>query len=69
MQEQDPKLQMIDALLASPHRRLVEFGGRHVEARESDLDFYGRLGAWYHSRGVIRDQRLLSKRLYGYGRA
>ncbi len=59
MQEQDPKLQMIDALLASPHRRLVEFGRRHVEARDSDLDFYGRLGAWYHSRGVIRDQRLL----------
>ena len=36
MPEQDPKLQMIDALLASPHRRLVEFGRRHVEARESD---------------------------------
>lgn len=59
MQEQDPKLRMIDALLASPHRRLVEFGRRHVEARESDLDFYGRLGTWYHTRGVIRDQRLL----------
>ncbi len=59
MPEHDSKLQMIDALLASPHRRLVEFGRRHVEARESDLDFYGRLGAWYHTRGVIRDQRLL----------
>ena len=59
MREQDPKLKMIDALLASPHRRLAEFGRRHALARESDPDFYGRLGAWYHSRGVIRDQRLL----------
>jgi hypothetical protein len=50
---------MMDSLLRSPHGRLAEYGEQHEGVLAADPDFYGRMGAWYQDRGVIRDQRQL----------
>jgi len=55
----DPRLDFMDALLASPHGKLAETGLLHQRVLAADPDFYGHLACWYHQHGVIRDQRLL----------
>lgn len=57
--EEDPRLAFLDALLASPHGRLAEFGRVHERVREADPEFYGCVAAWYRDHGVIEDQRQL----------
>lgn len=56
-QEQDHRLQILNSLLSTPHRKLEEVAGFHTELRTNDPLFYGHLAVWYQDKGSVRDHK------------
>ena len=55
--EQDLRLEILNTLLTTPHRKLELIWPVHRELVEQDPRFYVRLGAWYHDHGDVRDHK------------
>ena len=55
--EQDPRLEILNTLLTTPHRKLEQIWPVHRELVEQDPRFYVRLAAWYHDHGDVRDHK------------
>jgi len=57
MNEQDLRLNILNTLLTTPHRRLEEIHPIHAELVKQDPRFYVRLAAWYSDHGDVRDHK------------
>lgn len=55
--ERDLRLEMLNSLLTTPHRRLEEVAEVHRDMVELDPLFYGHLAAWYRHHGDVRDHQ------------
>ncbi|HTU18759.1 MAG TPA: hypothetical protein VMG10_11920 [Gemmataceae bacterium] len=55
--EQDLRLEMLNTLLTTPHRRLENVWPIHCQLVEKDPRFYVQLAAWYHDKGSVRDHK------------
>ncbi|MEC4803658.1 MAG: hypothetical protein SAJ72_05310 [Jaaginema sp. PMC 1080.18] len=55
--ERDLRLEMLNSLLTTPHRKLEAVAEIHNEILKSDPLFYGRLAAWYQQNGDVRDHK------------
>jgi hypothetical protein len=55
--EQDLRLEMLNTLLTTPHRRLENVWPIHQQLVEKDPRFYVQLAAWYHDKGSVRDHK------------
>jgi hypothetical protein len=55
--EQDPRLEILNTLLTTPHRKLEQVWPVHRQLVEQDPRFYVRLAAWYHDHGDVRDHK------------
>jgi len=55
--ERDLRLEMLNSLLTTPHRKLEEVAGVHKDMVEMDPLFYGHLAAWYQHNGDVRDHK------------
>ena len=55
--EQDLRLEILNTLLTTPHRKLEQTWPVHREMVEKDPRFYVRLAAWYHDHGDVRDHK------------
>ncbi len=55
--EQDLRLNVLNSVLTTPHRKLTEVAPFHRELRERDPLFYGHLAVWYQREGVVRDHK------------
>jgi len=55
--EEDVRLQLFNALLQTPHRKLDQVWPIHDEVARRDPLFYVHLAAWYHERGDVRDHK------------
>lgn len=56
-QERDVRLEILESLLTTPHRRLVEVADLHREMVTRDPLFYGHLAVWYQRQGAVRDHK------------
>lgn len=56
-QERDTRLEMMNSLLTTPHRKLDAVGAVHLEMLERDPIFYGHLAVWYQRNGRVRDHK------------
>jgi hypothetical protein len=55
MNEQDLRLEILNTLLTTPHRKLDQVWPVHAEMVQKDPRFYVRLAAWYADHGDVRD--------------
>lgn len=55
--EQDNRLNILNTLLTTPHRRLDQVYPLHAEMIKVDPLFYSHLAAWYMDTGEIRDHK------------
>ena len=55
--ERDLRLEMLNSLLTTPHRRLGEIADLHARLLDQDPLFYGHLAVWYHREGTVRDHQ------------
>jgi hypothetical protein len=55
--ETDLRLEILNSLLTTPHRKLEEVAGVHKDMLELDPLFYGHLAVWYQSEGAVRDHK------------
>lgn len=55
--EQDTRLQILNTLLTTPHRKLEGVYPVHAEMIKADPLFYSHLAAWYSDTGEIRDHK------------
>ena len=55
--EQDLRLEILNTLLTTPHRRLEQIWPVHSEMVQKDPRFYVRLAAWYNDHGDVRDHK------------
>lgn len=55
--ERDMRLEMLNSLLTTPHRRLEEVSELHRQMLERDPVFYGHLAVWYAAHGDVRDHK------------
>ncbi len=55
--EQDLRLNILNTLLTTPHRKLDAIWPVHREMVQLDPRFYVRLAAWYHDHGDVRDHK------------
>jgi hypothetical protein len=55
--EQDLRLEILNTLLTTPHRKLDLISPVHRQLVEQDPRFYVRLAAWYHDHGDVRDHK------------
>src|SRR5688572_24211626 len=55
--EQDVRLNLLNTLLTTPHRKLDEVWPVHREMVTADPRFYVRLAAWYADHGDVRDHK------------
>ena len=53
--EQDPRLDILNTLLTTPHRELDQIWPVHEQLSKRDPRFYVRLAAWYADKGDVRD--------------
>lgn len=53
--ERDLRLEMLNTLLTTPHRKLDALWTLHEELVRKDPRFYVRLAAWYANHGDVRD--------------
>src|SRR5262245_59047515 len=56
-QEQDLRLEILNTLLTTPHRKLDQIWPIHQEMAQKDPRFYVRLAAWYSDHGDVRDHK------------
>jgi hypothetical protein len=57
LREQDLRLEILNTLLTTPHRRLAQIWPIHQNMAAQDPRFYVRLAAWYHDHGEVRDHK------------
>lgn len=55
--ERDLRLEMLNSLLTTPHRRLEEVADVHTEMGQLDPLFYAHLAVWYQRFGDVRDHK------------
>jgi hypothetical protein len=55
--EQDLRLNLLNTLLTTPHRKLTEVEPVHTTMARTDPRFYVRLAAWYADHGDVRDHK------------
>lgn len=55
--EHDLRLELLNALLTTPHRQLGLVADRHTYLLDRDPVFYGHLAVWYHRHGQVRDHK------------
>ncbi len=55
--EQDLRLEILNTLLTTPHRKLEQIWPVHQEMARQDPRFYVRLAAWYSDHGDVRDHK------------
>ena len=55
--ERDLRLEMLNSLLTTPHRKLEEVADVHKLMVELDPIFYGHLAVWYQKNGDVRDHK------------
>ena len=55
--EQDLRLNILNTLLTTPHRKLDAVWPVHRDMVAQDPRFYVRLAAWYHDHGDVRDHK------------
>lgn len=55
--EQDIRLELLNTLLTTPHRKLEEIWPVHKQIAGTDPRFYVRLAAWYADYGDVRDHK------------
>lgn len=55
--ERDMRLEMLNSLLTTPHRRLEEVAELHRQMLARDPVFYGHLAVWYARHGDVRDHK------------
>ncbi|MGB3535326.1 MAG: hypothetical protein WBA13_17645 [Microcoleaceae cyanobacterium] len=55
--ERDLRLEMLNSLLTTPHRKLETVAETHQLIVELDPLFYGHLAVWYHRNGDVRDHK------------
>lgn len=55
--ERDLRLEILNSLLTTPHRKLDQVASVHKEMAELDPIFYGHLAVWYQVHGDIRDHK------------
>ena len=55
--ERDLRLEMLNSLLTTPHRKLAEVAELHQVMVDLDPLFYGHLAAWYQHNGDVRDHK------------
>jgi hypothetical protein len=55
--EQDLRLEMLNSLLTTPHRKLEQVADLHRNLIAQDPIFYGHLAVWYQSNGEVRDHK------------
>ena len=57
IEEKDLRLEMLNSLLTTPHRKLEQVADIHKTIVELDPIFYGHLGVWYQRNGEVRDHK------------
>jgi hypothetical protein len=57
VREQDIRLNILNTLLTTPHRKLDEIWQVHDAMVRQDPRFYVRLAAWYNDHGDVRDHK------------
>jgi hypothetical protein len=57
MHETDLRLNILNTLLTTPHRKLADIWPIHQEMAQQDPRFYVRLAAWYNDHGDVRDHK------------
>jgi len=55
--ERDLRLEMLNSLLTTPHRKLEQVSEIHKLIVELDPIFYGHLAVWYQLNGDVRDHK------------
>jgi hypothetical protein len=55
--ERDLRLEMLNSLLTTPHRKLEQVAEIHKLIVELDPIFYGHLAVWYQNHGDVRDHK------------
>lgn len=55
--EQDTRLNILNTLLTTPHRKLDQIAPIHADMVRQDPLFYAHLGAWYNDTGDVRDHK------------
>jgi hypothetical protein len=55
--ERDLRLEMLNSLLTTPHRKLEQVAEIHQLIVELDPIFYGHLAVWYQRNGDVRDHK------------
>ncbi|OLP17473.1 hypothetical protein BST81_15930 [Leptolyngbya sp. 'hensonii'] len=55
--ERDLRLEMLNSLLTTPHRKLEQVAEIHQLIVDLDPIFYGHLAVWYHQNGDVRDHK------------
>lgn len=55
--ERDLRLEMLNSLLTTPHRKLEQVAEIHQLIIELDPIFYGHLAVWYQCHGDVRDHK------------
>ncbi len=55
--ERDLRLEMLNSLLMTPHRKLEDVAATHQLMIEVDPIFYGHLAVWYQQSGEVRDHQ------------
>jgi hypothetical protein len=55
--ERDLRVEMLNSLLTTPHRKLDEVAKTHADILALDAVFYGHLAVWYHKNGDVRDHQ------------
>ena len=55
--ERDLRLEMLNSLLTTPHRKLEDVAEIHKLMVELDPIFYGHLAVWYQNNGDVRDHK------------
>lgn len=55
--ERDLRLEMLNSLLTTPHRKLEQVSQIHKLIIEIDPIFYGHLAVWYQQNGDVRDHK------------
>lgn len=57
--ERDVRLEILNSLLTTPHRKLEQVASVHAEMGQRDPIFYGHLAVWYQHNGDVRDHKEL----------
>ena len=55
--ERDLRLDILNSLLTTPHRKLAQVAEVHKQMVERDPIFYGHLAVWYQVNGDVRDHK------------